>query len=401
MSDDDDRVANSPELRDVTPCNNGGTDQVVVVDLFCGAGGFSAGVHMSGCDVVLAIDSNPNMLSLHHHNFPSARHVLTELGHEAVEVFGQRLLDFVGGRPWHLHGSPPCQSFSIAYRTGGHQTGGDDRTNLTFWYLELVNWLRGQPNAPRSWSMEQVPTALKSIRASVPWIEAVTVRVAHGWEFGAPTLRKRAFVGEGWTLKAPFRKSVKRPCGGDDTAPTLPTPAHPELGLPATLQEFGLEPSKVAVRGTRNYDYTGYSRRFIGPLPQGKVRNHKVDSTLGEGLRPFSVPCYAMVASTTLTLWTHDGPACRWDGTVKWRERRKLTPDEAKRIQGFPDSYQIQEVQETSLVAYGSIEAAEPMPVQKHKLSEGHKTRAIGNSVIPLISAHMFGYSLPPPTVHT
>jgi len=53
---------------------------LVVVDLFCGAGGFSAGVHMSGREVVLAIDNNPHMLSLHQVNFGKAKHVLMALG---------------------------------------------------------------------------------------------------------------------------------------------------------------------------------------------------------------------------------------------------------------------------------------------------------------------------------
>ena len=162
------QVPISIRMSDRSPSTQEG---LLVVDLFCGAGGFSAGVHMSGGTVLVAVDSDPNMLALHHHNFPRTKHVLMKLGQAPVADFGQALLATVNGRPWHLHGSPPCQSFSIAYRRDGHQTGDDERTNLTFWYLELVQWLRTQPNAPCSWSMEQVPTALKRIRQEFPILD--------------------------------------------------------------------------------------------------------------------------------------------------------------------------------------------------------------------------------------
>jgi site-specific DNA-cytosine methylase len=365
-------------------------DDLIVVDLFCGAGGFSQGAHLSGrTTVALAVDSDPHMLSLHHFNFPGAKHVLASLGGDKDE-FVAALLAFVDGRPWHLHGSPPCQSFSIANRSGGHQTGGDDeRSNLTFWFLEVVALVTAAtaPNPPASWSMEQVPTALKQIRRAFPHLNpeadeydaAVQQRVVYGWEFGAPTLRKRVFLGEGWTLTPAFRKQKKRKRAREPVQ-TLPTPSHPDLGIPWVLAEFGLSASMVAIRGTRNYDYRN--------IKKGETKNRKVDSPGGAGLRTFEVECYAMVASQSLSVWTKDGPM-RADGTIEWRKRRAMTPDEAKRIQGFPDSYTI-EVTKTSLVAYESIAAQEPLPVVERTICEGHKIRAIGNAVIPRIAYELF-----------
>ena len=103
---------------------------------------------MAGGTVVLAVDNNATMLSLHHHNFPEAKHVQMELGGD-VSKFAGSVLGLVGGRPWHLHGSPPCQSFSIAYRRGGHETGDDARTNLTLWYLRLVETVKAGAHPQR------------------------------------------------------------------------------------------------------------------------------------------------------------------------------------------------------------------------------------------------------------
>lgn len=342
--------------------------------------------------VTLAVDADAHMLSLHHHNFPECKHICAKLGvtdsYQYAAKFGQALLKFMDGKPWHLHGSPPCQSFSIAHRRGGHQTGGDERTNLTFWFLDLVDWLRSEENAPISWSMEQVPTALKLIREQKPWIDTVTCVTAFGWQFGAPTLRKRLFLGEGWELNPVFRNAKKRNVDGVPTSLPPPTPSHPELGIPHVLTTFRLPATHVAVRGTRNYDYTGYNHSFIGPLNKNKQRNHRVDSAKGEGLRDFTKPCYAMVASQGLAIWTHDGPEV--DGEIEWRKRRMLTHDEAKTIQGFPSWYEIQHVVRTELVAYESVFGA-ALPVVARPISNTHKIRAIGNSVCPRISGAMFG----------
>jgi DNA (cytosine-5)-methyltransferase 1 len=51
-----------------------------VIDLFCGAGGASAGIGEAlGRPVDLAVDSSPAALSIHADNHPWTRHVLADL----------------------------------------------------------------------------------------------------------------------------------------------------------------------------------------------------------------------------------------------------------------------------------------------------------------------------------
>ena len=143
-------------------------DRSVFYSLFCGGGGFSAGAKMEGCEVVLAVDSNKKMLAAHASNFPESTHLLYEIGSEDVATFALKLRAYVEahlgkGEAWHLHGSPSCQTFSVANTRGINGSPADPRTNLTFYFLDLVLAL-----APKSWSFENVPAALKHVLRYAP-----------------------------------------------------------------------------------------------------------------------------------------------------------------------------------------------------------------------------------------
>lgn len=350
------------------------SDDFIVIDLFCGAGGFSAGVHQSGNRVALAIDADAHMLSLHHMNNPDTKHVLMELGGDVAE-FGSHLLNFVGTRTWHLHGSPPCQSFSIANRMNGNykEIGDDKRCNLSYWFLDLVRWVQESDFPPRSWSMEQVPTAKKFVEERHPWVrqEPNVHYDVYGWQFGAPTLRRRMFKGSGWTLVPIHIQTGKRKRGENPQMPCVADLIQPPYDLPA---------SKVAIRGAKN----NFSK------VKGELKNRKVRSELGENLRTFEEPCYSILASQALQVWTRDD--VQEDSTILWRKRGNLCADDAKLIQGFPPSYKV-EVPSTQLVAYPSMKAlleGQPDPVKTLKIAGKHKVKAIGNSVVPMISANLF-----------
>jgi site-specific DNA-cytosine methylase len=333
----------------------------VVVDIFCGAGGFSAGIHMGKGEVALAIDNDPVMLAMHQNNFPNAKHVLVTLG-GAPEKFAHELLQFVHGRPWHLHGSPPCQSFSIANRAKGHQVGGDARSDLSYWFLTVVYVLSRSGNPPASWSMEQVPTALRLLQKNHPWLNnhsSVSIYKVFGWQFGAPTLRKRLFIGAGWSLRPLKEVDTLNVCDILDLE-----------------REFKLAPNQIAIRGAKN--------NFYRDVKKGETKNTRVDSTKGEGLRPIDRVCYAIMASQRLSIWTRDGSVAG-----SWRRRRLLHADEAKLIQGFPSSYTIASPQVT-LNAFSSIQGLDSFPATTYRVGVTHQTKAIGNSVVPLISKNLW-----------
>ena len=50
-----------------------------VVDYFAGAGGFTLGAQLAGCEVVQAINHNPVAVDCHARNHPDVRHACEDL----------------------------------------------------------------------------------------------------------------------------------------------------------------------------------------------------------------------------------------------------------------------------------------------------------------------------------
>ena len=124
-----------------------------VFDFFCGCGGFSEGCIQAGHRVVFACDNNHAALAVHAKNHRDATHMCASLPVKRCQ------LPFpTDGSPFHVHGSPPCTTFStMNCRSGGEAlaTGRTNATRLVHWYLKMV-----LASGCTSWTMEQVPSPL-------------------------------------------------------------------------------------------------------------------------------------------------------------------------------------------------------------------------------------------------
>lgn len=112
---------------------------VSFVDLFSGAGGWTAGLEEAGLTHLASIDSDPEACR-------------TAAGHSAGHVYCASVLDppseLLALRPTVLVGSPPCQGFS----TQGRKKEHDPRNTLVWSYLDLVEHFQ-----PQVWIFENVP----------------------------------------------------------------------------------------------------------------------------------------------------------------------------------------------------------------------------------------------------
>lgn len=137
-------------LCNVNPGSAAVVDVVQVTDLFCGAGGFSCGATMAGCNVVFACDSDKMALETHTLNHPFTKHVCGTLPHIRVPAPAT-------GVHTHLHGSPPCQMFSTirgeAISTRMEHPEGAQAASLVEWYLQFALL-----SSFTTWTMEQVPS---------------------------------------------------------------------------------------------------------------------------------------------------------------------------------------------------------------------------------------------------
>lgn len=82
-----------------------------VIDLFCGAGGFSLGAHQAGFKVVASVDIDEKLTSSYKNNFPQARLLIADISAlqigSLVKAANVAATDVDG-----IIGGPPCQGFS-------------------------------------------------------------------------------------------------------------------------------------------------------------------------------------------------------------------------------------------------------------------------------------------------
>lgn len=158
-----------------------------VVDLFCGAGGYSCGASLAGHHVALAIDCDNASLKIHAANHPHAAHARVLLGPDTEERVLELIRRHVPAKgPWVLHGSPPCVKFShMRSITKGIVI--DAGMRLVVWYIELVKKLD-----PPYWTFEQV--AMPPVRDYLS-SEGLTYHAFDFSLYGVPQTRTRCLAG--------------------------------------------------------------------------------------------------------------------------------------------------------------------------------------------------------------
>lgn len=276
---------------------------MLIVDLFCGCGGFSTGASMAGHEIVLAIDNWSDALATHRNNHPNATHINMELGGDLMEC-KNLIMDHIKRHSkdhkvtaWHLHGSPPCQSLSMANRTRNDTVKG---MRLVDWYLDLVKLCK-----PYSWSMEQVIAAEKHLRP-----RGYQTYVINTADYMVPQTRKRLFVGEGW-----YKPDELGQVSLSEKLPYLVREGNLIKGYK----------NSVSVRD-ENGNHS-YNRKITGL----------------EGFKSIHEPTYTLCAAGPLKLYriNQNGDA---------QKVRDLTIEECLTIQGFPPKYHFpQNISKTSI----------------------------------------------------
>ena len=268
-------------------------ERTTVADLFCGAGGLSAGLRAAGCRVVYAADCDPAAVRSYRLNF---RHkaALESLHWNSALPYA----DIVAG-------GPPCQGFSSA----GKRNPSDARNSLVAVFAHLVARHR-----PRAFLFENVEGFLTGdegrwvVDLLDPLVAAgycIHMRKVNAANYGVPQHRKRviALGGLGWN-------------------PGFPNVTHCAAGMPGALavgrglpvcpgiQEalHGLPPAVPRTRGQHP------------PLADHDYRAARgMDTARFHALRPGQT--------------MKDLPECLWHDTYRRRAHRRVmdgTPSERR-----------------------------------------------------------------------
>lgn len=366
------------------------------IDLFCGAGGLTAGFAEAGYEVAFAVDVDRDSCETYKSNNKGV-HVEHEsiVDLEAAEV--ERLS---GGDIDVVLGGPSCQGFSTHGRRNGWVRDDDERNRLWIQMFEVVQRLK-----PRAFLMENVPGLVywkdgafgKTILDEFRRLGyAVSMDILLAADFGVPQRRRRLFIvgmrGEtpfsfpsethlgGWrrdTLDRWERKrkergllqhipvwdaiaDLPRLCGTSGTKVALYSEARltPYVRVMRSASQMLLD-HEVGPLSEEHLDlirhvHQGGTWRDVPPhlLPDRFRGMRRTDGTNLLGRLDPSLPAYTITTqfqNVTTGCFTHPF------------EDRPLSMREAARIQSFPDRYQFS----------GSLSS---------------RCRQVGNAVPPLLA---------------
>ncbi len=168
------------------------TKTYTVLDIFCGAGGFSCGLEMHKQFKILAgIDNNKDALKTFQHNHIDSAIINYDLENVSDNLF-DKLDTIIDKKIDLLIGGPPCQGFSIA----GKRLEDDSRNTLWMAYITLVKKYK-----PKIIFLENVPTIMTTKNGEVAdqIISSfedmgynVTTKIILSSNYGVPQNRKRA-----------------------------------------------------------------------------------------------------------------------------------------------------------------------------------------------------------------
>lgn len=316
-----------------------------ILDLFCGAGGLSYGMHKNPhFNTVVALDLEEKLAITLKKNMPEVEVFVGDIKDHNIK---QTIIDASVKKGVNMIiGGPPCQGFSLK----GKKLGIDDPRNFLFQeYLSIVETLQ-----PEVFVIENVKALLTT---SNGWFKNEIINAIHklGYyvdvgilkasDFGVPQTRERAIFICCKSKKIPLPSpTVNKPVTVREAIEDL---AYLNSGQGAFEQEYTTEISSEYQKIMRlnskklyNHQASNHAKiaieklKMIPPekgkecLPKEMIGNQKFKSTWGR------------------LKWDEPSPTIdtRFDASSNGTNNhpflhRAITPREAARLQSFDDSY--------------------------------------------------------------
>lgn len=128
-----------------------------VIDIFCGAGGFSEGFRQQGFEIVMGIDKWEPAIKTFNFNFglSCATKDMLDFEHSIEEIESLPDTEIILG-------SPPCVTFSSSNISGkADKTSGITLTQIFLRIVAVKKWKKG--SKLQAWFMENVPSSIKHL----------------------------------------------------------------------------------------------------------------------------------------------------------------------------------------------------------------------------------------------
>ena len=315
------------------------------LDLFCGAGGLSCGLHEAGLETVLGIDFDAAAI----HTF-NENHIGKGIVADIEKFSSDDVRRLCGGPVDLVVGGPPCQGFSLS----GHRAEDDKRNRLYKSFVRIVRDLK-----PEGFVLENVPglVSLFDGRAKDSIVREfselgyhVQYQILRASDYGVPQHRRRVvFVGfRHHPFEFPQPSHFENPKKGQrkmvscaealDDLPRLSDSSY----LGEAIQPYAKKASNDYQRLMREHSesvmnhvaarHSDFVRKMIALVPPGK--NYK------------SLPDDVRAEKNFHVAWTRfpdNAPSPTIDTGHRhhfhYRECRVPTVRECARLQSFPDDF--------------------------------------------------------------
>lgn len=330
-----------------------------VIDLFCGAGGLSAGLEMAGFRVVVGNDHFEAAGETFSKTHPHATFIPGPIQELSVE----KLLEVSGLQPGELKvlvGGPPCQAYSVY----NHQRGmHDERASLFKEYLRIVEGMQPEwivmENVAGIFSIGggEAVHAIKSELRALGY--EVKEQVLKAEEFGVPQERRRVvFIGNRMGLPVSHPSPTHGPGDGllpyvtiHDAISDLPCLENGETANEAPYASEAKGAFQRWARGNltevRNHSAPklgkinldrmkhipqGGSWRDIpfDLLPAGMKRAKRSDHTKRYGRMKWKAQSCTILTKCDI----------HWGAYIHPEQDRAISVREAARLQSFPDWFE-------------------------------------------------------------
>jgi DNA (cytosine-5)-methyltransferase 1 len=346
------------------------------LSLFSGAGGLDIGFHQAGFDIVACLEIDLPSCETLRLNVGTYVSPHTKIMNRDITKTDPNSLDL--GAIDFIIGGPPCQSFSAAGRRAGGVHGINDTRGSLFWYYcNFLNHFK-----PSGFLFENVTGILQGNKKS-DWkiilksFESVGYKlyykVLDAADFGTPQHRERLLlmgVRNDIDHQFLFPRATHGPAGVETLAYVTPSEALSDLLDPdEVVPPYGGKYGHLLEEIPPGMNYLYYTERMGHPNPLFAWRS-KFSGFLYK--LPKDEPSKTVVA--------HQG---RYDGPFHWNNR-KLTLDELKRIQGFPDDYRFVTSKVEAVRQIGNSVA----PRMSYKLAQAVKVQFFGASDHQVLLSH-------------
>lgn len=306
---------------------------IPTLSLFTGAGGLDIGFHNAGFDIRGCVEIEPTYARTLDHNATHQRHF-----HEGTRIFCQDVTKFdpapfVGSGIRCIIGGPPCQTFSAAGRRSGGVIGTDDaRGQLFRAYCRILKSIE-----PDVFVFENV-YGLPGANGGEPWREILSAFGELGYEL-------RAEVIDAADYGVPQHRERLIMVGFKSGDFTFPMPTHgpdSDGGQPLVSVEQAIADLQDLEEPNHN-GLGGLYGHLLPEVPEG-LNYAYFTAEMGH---PEPVFAWRSKFHDLLYKVKRDEP-CRtikaqpgkFTGPFHWKNRH-FTSAELKRLQTFPDDYEI------------------------------------------------------------